>query len=266
MKKTFIGIATIVALMGTPVFAADLLVKAPPPPPAWSWTGFYVGVDGGYGWNQRTGDRDCFNPAGIFFAACVLQANPTDIRPRGGLIGGEAGYNWQTGIVVTGIETDLQWSGIRASGTFIAGPPFIGSTYSNTDNMNWFGTARGRIGLLVTPHLLAYVTGGVMYAHESVSTVLTIPPALIWPANAATTRAGGVAGMGLEYAFNGNLSAKVEGLYYDLGSLNPRFSCPPAAATCTPGFTEGGTFGWRGTMVRAGLNWHFGGGPIYAKD
>jgi outer membrane immunogenic protein len=271
MKRMLLGLAAIAALINTPVLAADLQVKAPPPPPppASSWTGFYVGVDGGYGWNQSTGNRECYNPAGVLFAACVLQNAPTGITPNGGLAGGEAGYNWQSGVVVTGIETDLQWSGMRASGAFVAGPPFIGSTYSNTDNMNWFGTTRGRIGLLVTPQLLAYGTIGGIYAHESVSTVLTIPGAvslLTWPSNLATTRAGAVAGIGLEYAFNGNFSAKIEGLYYDLGSLEPRFQCPTAAVTCTPGFIEGGSFAWRGNMIRAGLNWHWGGGPIYGKD
>lgn len=267
-------VSAAVLTMASTASAADMALKAPPPPPTpvSSWTGFYIGVDGGYGSNQSTGDSVCINPAGIVFGAgCTLPTGPV-MRPSGGLFGGEAGYNYQSGVVVTGVETDFQWSGIRGSGTALLSEPiFVGpvASYSATSNMDWFGTTRARIGILPSGRLLVYVTGGAIYGDESATaTGIALPghvPA-IFPASATTTRVGGTVGAGLEYAFNGNLSAKVEGLYYDMGTLTAAFTCPAGATTCTPRYSEDGTFAMRGTIWRAGLNWHFSGGPIYAKD
>ena len=274
MKRTLFSIAAIAALVATPVLAADMPVKAPPPPPppAWSWTGFYIGIDGGYGSNRSTGDAVCITPLGAVFGLGCTNPTGSVMRPTGGLFGGEAGYNYQSGILVTGIETDLQWSRIRGSGATLLNeqPIFVGpvATYTATSDMDWFGTTRARIGILPSERLLLYVTGGAIYAHESATaTGVSLPghiPAIA-PAAGATTRGGGTVGGGVEYAFNGNLSAKVEGLYYDMGTLTAAFTCPAAATTCVPGYSENGTFAMRGTIWRAGLNWHFGGGPIYAK-
>jgi outer membrane immunogenic protein len=80
------------------------------------------------------------------------------------------------------------------------------------------------------------------------------------------TRAGGVVGAGFEYAIGGNLSAKVEGLYYNMGTLTSTGCNSPGV--CTPGFTYlgFGTYALRGEIFRAGLNWHFGGSSVYTKD
>ena len=53
------------------------------------------------------------------------------------------------------------------------------------------------------------------------------------------------------------VSAKIEGLYYDMGTLTAAFTCPSSGAMCTPGYAENGTFAIKGTIWRAGLNWHF---------
>jgi outer membrane immunogenic protein len=267
MRKTFVAIAALAMLTRAPALAADIVYKAPPPQPApvWSWTGFYIGVDGGYGWNQKTGDSVCINPAGAVFGAGCTSPSGSVMRPTGGLFGGEAGYNFQSGIVVTGIETDVQWSGIKGSGTTLLNNPlFVGpvASYTASSNLDWFSTTRARIGILPYDHLLLYVTGGAIYGHGSATaTGVALPghvPA-IFPATGATTRAGGTVGAGLEYAFNQGLSAKVEGLYYDMGTLTAAFTCPAAATTCTPGYSENGTFAIRGVIWRAGLNWHFRG-------
>lgn len=196
---------TYAALLGmvAPAFAADMPVKAPPAPqpPVWSWTGFYIGVDGGYGWNQRTGDSVCINPAGaVFGTGCTSPTGPM-MRPAGGLVGGEAGYNYQSGFFVSGVEADLQWSGIRGSGTtLLSNPAFVGpvASYSATSNMNWFGTTRARIGILPNERLLVYVTGGAIYGDESATaTGIALPghvPA-VFPASASTTRVGGLSAL-----------------------------------------------------------------------
>lgn len=255
---------------------AEMPLKAPPPPPApaWSWTGFYVGLNGGYGWNDSTGSGACINPGGVVDGDGCSVTTGNVISPDGGLFGAQAGYNWQAGSLVAGIETDIQWADINGSGSVIdpccnpVPTPASSGTYSSTATMDWFGTTRGRIGFLATPNLLAYVTGGAIYAEEKVSQsiVFSTAPFYGYPASADTTRAGGVVGGGFEFAFNGNLSAKVEGLYYDMGTLTSTFTCPAGSMTCTAGYSEFGTYAFRGEIFRAGLNWHLGGGPVFTRD
>jgi outer membrane immunogenic protein len=271
MRKAFIALAAGAALVHSPALAADLVYTAPvsPPPPVWSWTGFYIGGDGGYGLNEETGGSVCINPkGGVFGTGCTLPSGPVT-QPTGGLFGGEAGYNLQRGRIVVGIETDLQWSGIAGSGTALLSEllkpktkvfPGPVATYTATNSMDWFGTTRARIGVVNFEQLLLYATGGAIYAKETATaTGVALPghvPA-VFPATVATTRTGGIVGGGLEYAFNSALSAKIEGFYYDMGTLTAAFTCPRAGAMCTPGYAENGKFALRGSIWRAGLNWNF---------
>ena len=126
---------------------------------------------------------------------------------------------------------------------------------------------RGRLGFTLGNNALLYATGGLIYGHESVSEALTFPPStFIYPASASSTRTGGTVGAGLEYLFTPAFSAKIEGLWYDMGSLNTSFTCPAGSLTCTPGFTTGAHFDFKGAIIRAGLNYHFNlGGPIETR-
>jgi outer membrane immunogenic protein len=133
--------------------------------------------------------------------------------------------------------------------------------------LRWFGTVRGRLGWLATPQLLLFATGGVIFGEQRLSAVTSFPaPAFFgYPASSSSTRAGGIGGVGAEYLFSKNWSAKIEGLYYDMGSQESTYTCPAGSASCTPGFREGGYFAERGYMIRAGVNWHFNPGPVIAK-
>src|SRR5271155_4236849 len=84
----------------------------PPPPPAWSWTGFYVGGNVGYGWGSSSVNATFVDTAGIF-----LSTGSTTVHPDGVIGGGQIGYNWQSGNWVPGFEADIQGSGQRGSGT-----------------------------------------------------------------------------------------------------------------------------------------------------
>jgi len=267
MKKLLIAGVALTALIGTQALAADMALKAPPPPaPVWSWTGFYLGVNGGYGWNNSTGNSFCINPAGVTNGLGCDTPNTGVVRPRGGLVGAQAGYNWQANSIVFGIETDIQWADIKGTNSVTdlccnpAAAP--AGTFSMSSKLDWFGTFRGRLGVLATPNALLYVTGGLIYGHESTSTLLSFPivgPTVFYPSSTSTNRSGGTVGAGLEYAFTHNFSGKIEGLWYDMGSLTSSFTCPAGAVTCTPGFTSGATYKFRGEMVRGGLNWKFNG-------
>jgi outer membrane immunogenic protein len=252
--------------------AADLAARPytkaqPVAPIAYSWTGFYFGINGGYGWNSTTGDQFCTTPAPasvVGGVGCSASQSGT-LKPNGGIFGAEAGYNFQTGKFVWGIETDIQWSGIKASASALPVAcciPFLApndGTLAMSQNLNWFGTFRGRLGITAWDRGLLYATGGLIYGQESVSQRLTFPVApIIYPASASSTRTGWTLGAGLEHAFTQNLSGKIEGLYYDMGSQTIAFVHPLLR------YTASATFDYRGSLVRAGLNYRFG-GPVVAR-
>ncbi len=194
------GIGALAALIVASVggaSAADLAVKAPvykaPPPVILSdWAGFYIGVNGGYGWG------DFKNDAGF------------SDKPKGGLFGGHAGYNWQYGSVVAGVEVDFDGADIKETkpasiGVGIAAVP--GTVSAKFDEL---ATARARLGYLVLPNLLAYGTAGPGWGHSEVDAVTANGAS-----NVGATNFGWTAGAGLEYKFYGNFTARAEYLHYD---------------------------------------------------
>jgi outer membrane immunogenic protein len=218
---------------GAVATAADLAPVAPgpapvytkAPPPAWSWTGFYVGANVGGAWGTSSDTNSFF---GL----------PTtgDFSTSGIIAGGQAGYNWQFGSWVLGLETDIDWSDVK--GTTSEGI-CTGGVCTTSDS--WLGTTRARFGYAVD-HLLVYGTGGVAYGDIKFSDV---PAAFV--VNSGATNTGWTAGGGLEYAFTRNWSAKVEYLYVDLGSVG--LACTPGCGTSSVKFNE--------NIVRGGVNFHF---------
>jgi outer membrane immunogenic protein len=228
MKKFLLGAAALVALGSAPAVAADMYIKAPPAAPAvWSWTGVYIGANGGGGWGTSRHDPTTGMSTG-------------DFKTSGGIGGFTAGYNWQTGSFVWGFETDIDLADIKGS-THCPNPAFTCSTGDS-----WLGTARGRLGWTVTPNLLLYGTGGAAYGDIS---------ATVTPANVGTTgtqsatKTGWAAGGGIEWMFYRNWTAKVEYLRVDLGS----FTCTPGNCGLIP--AVGVKF--EADIVRAGLNLKF---------
>ena len=154
----------------------------------YNWTGFYVGANGGGGWGHSWWD-----------------ANAAGIKLSGGQAGGTAGYNWQFGNTVLGIEGDLDWSNIK--GTTSSGLCPFGCSTSDT----WLSTVRGRAGYAFGG-ILPYVTGGL-----AVGDIRANMPGF---AVASTTNAGWTVGGGVEFALPGNWTAKAEYLHVDLGRFN----------------------------------------------
>jgi outer membrane immunogenic protein len=140
------------------------------PAPVYSWTGFYVGANGGYGWKDPT---VTFTPNDVDanFVTCVSGtcAPPASFNINGGFGGLQAGYNWQFSPQwVAGVETDFDWSDIKGTGTsnflmtLAPAAPFP-SNFAVFQNIKWFGTVRARLGYLPADHLLVYATGGFAY-------------------------------------------------------------------------------------------------------
>ena len=228
--KNVIAAASLLALSLAGARAADLprrdAAPAFPGPgfssaPAFSWTGFYAGVNGGFATGGFTRGGD----------ALFGKAN-------GGLIGGTLGYNHQFNTVVLGVEGDWGWSGIKGSNNALAGPAFASSRITS------LATARLRAGYSIDRALL-FVTGG--YAGGSVRSTLTdtsLPPGA-QTFNSRSWNNGFALGAGVEYAFTKNISAKLE--YLHVGLADKPVFAPPRA------FTSGA----RQNIVRAGLNYRF---------
>jgi len=260
MKK-LLGPLVVALLVAGPAFAADMPVKAPlnkAPPPPFTWTGLYIGANAGYGWNSTTGDEFCTTPAPALIVGgpgCSTAETGT-LKAKGAFVGGQLGYNYQTGMFVWGIESDIHFSGIHDSAALVTpccnGFPPTPGMLTTSQSLDWFGTVRGRLGIAAWDRALIYGTGGLIYGEENVAQQLAFP-AISYPAAATAMRSGWVAGAGLEYAFTNNFSAKIEGLFYDMGSQTIAFTALGGA-----GFTESTTFNFKGSMVRLGANLKFG--------
>lgn len=259
MKK-LLGFLVLASIVSGPAFAADMPLKAPlaPVPMAFNWSGYYVGINGGYGWNASTGDAFCTTPvpAAIVGGPGCSVALPGTLSPQGGFFGAQAGYNYQTGIFVLGLEADIQWSGIKASVSVpvaccLPAPVAAAGVNTTSQSLDWFGTVRGRAGITPWDRTLLYATGGLIYGQESVSQLLVFPLVTYGPVSSASTHVGFTVGGGGEYALTKNVTAKIEALYYDMGSETIGFLSPVTL------FRESATFNYKGTLLRGGLNWKF---------
>ena len=280
-RLSLTSIATVSTIALTQVASAtDLPRKAPVAPllpPVISWTGFYAGLNVGYGWGDAdpdvagTGTSISF-PAIIPITNSLAFGGAHSQNLNGVIGGGQVGYNYQFSPKwVLGVETDIQGSGQRKTSTFsdpinaalctaasspppvcLGTSPFNGAAVSGYEaKIDWFGTVRGRLGWLVTDQVLLYATGGLAYGHVGVSGNVnvsgTLPssPGFTWAgtggSSASKTNVGFVVGGGIEGKFTAwlpqNWSWKLEYLYLDLGSLDA--STPFVAAASLPlGFTN----------------------------
>ena len=224
-KSLCVGVAA-VFFSGVSAIAADAPVRGPVKAPAtvaaplFNWSGFYYGIQGGYGWGDSTHN----DPA--------TGLNSGNIDANGWLLGGTAGVNWQSGALVTGVEADLAWANVDGSGGNVAacGAPC-------TTELNWLGTGRVRAGIAADAYLF-YVTGGVAFGG--------VKGGQAGFSGSDKTRIGWTVGAGVETAVARNWTAKLEYLYADLGEKTA-YTAPT------------GTFNvdYKSHIVRVGLNYKF---------
>jgi outer membrane immunogenic protein len=254
--------------LAAPASAADLPVKAPPlvPVAIYDWTGFYIGVNGGGGFsgNRTTIVNETFAGAPFIAGTWPGTGNFGSRTVSGGFGGGEIGYNWQRGHFVFGLEADIEGSGISGSslGTitpYIAAPNSI--TAGVNERLNWFGTARGRVGWAWDRFML-YATGG--FAYGEVKSTLTMTDTFGFAANAtdSSTRTGYVVGAGGEYAFNNSWSIKAEYQYIDLGRRT--LNAVEFTGGAPSAFAVNNTSRYDYHTVRVGVNYKWG-APVVAK-
>lgn len=221
------GVAS--ASLVSAAIAADLPTRKAPPAPyvpmvaPFSWTGFYVGANVGGIWGSGSSSVNAtYNGntvASGYFPTSVGSGS------SGWLGGGQAGYNYQMGQMVLGLETDMQGSSNSHSATYTgAGVNYLGGAVTTTTqrNLDWLGTTRARIGFSPLPdnHLLLYGTGGLAYGGGSASLSATAPNGATWYGSNGSTEVGYALGAGAEYALTQNWTVKAEYLYYSLQSAN----------------------------------------------
>lgn len=209
-------------------FAADLprpAYKAPPlltPAPVFTWTGFYIGPHVGYGWSRFSGDGDS--------------------RTAKGFLGGvQAGYNYQIGQVVVGVEGEYSFADVKYD------TPLFGGTL--TLKNDYFATAAARLGYAFDRSLI-YAKLGAAWTRDK------------WDANdgaggtatATSNRMGWVLGAGYEYAFWDNFSVKLEYDYMKFGSVSPTFATAGGLTVEGSGDVKLDT-----QVIKVGLNYRFGG-------
>src|SRR6202165_1520016 len=173
MKRIFIGIAAIASLLTTSAIAADLAprmyTKAPPPVAVvYDWTGFYIGGNIGYSWGRSSDTSTLTNGAGTVLFTSI---DRTDLN--GVVGGGQIGYNWQMQNWLWGLEADIQGTDEKGSRLFTCPTgncapftivpairvavvllPGVAVPLALNQKIDWFGTVRGRVGLLATPKVL----------------------------------------------------------------------------------------------------------------
>ncbi|MBY6240171.1 outer membrane protein [Methylosinus sp. Sm6] len=265
MKK-YVVAASMLALavgMGS-ASAADLPSRKdapaflPPPPPPPMWTGFYLGLNAGYGWsNTDTVTQSYYDTGSAGFGAQALAGNfpfAPSVKNEGFIGGGQIGYNAQVyNSFVLGLEADIQGVASDRQSTTYTGPT---ASASISRGLDYLGTVRGRVGYLVTPTLLAYATGGLAYGQTNQSA--TYYGTATGSDSFSDTRVGYSVGGGLEWLFLPHWSAKAEYLYYDLGKATTSgASFAYADAAGAQNSWAQSTSRFDGHVVRAGVNYHF---------
>jgi high affinity Mn2+ porin len=188
-----------------PAMASDMPVKAPRIQSVFDWTGFYIGAHAGY-------SRGSSN------AALSDPATTATSNSFGGMIGGvQAGYNYRlpSGILL-GLEADITFPNYLTSNSVVSSLATARS--AATEQWDYVGTARGRVGYATGPWL-AYATGGLAWAGERFLNT----PAIGSDEKTLNTRLGWAAGAGVEYAFAPHWSARLEYLYSQFGKADIRF-------------------------------------------
>ena len=222
-------------------------VQAYAPPSISAWAGSYLGIQGGIAHHDAFFNND---------DQISINATLIERKKIGGTAGALAGYNWQRGTFVYGVEGDWSWIGAKAGSVAAV---FSNENMSSTFDVDWLATLRGRAGLALDA-TLAYVTGGVAFGHTRNNLEL-IGTSVPVSGNVASftqnqTKIGWTAGVGVEHMLSQHWTARAEFRYVDLGTTS-------VACASSTNFSNCLSQGYRGTFSNTlklglvGLNYKF---------
>jgi outer membrane immunogenic protein len=296
MRKTLLSSIALGVLFAGSATAADMPVKALPPP-VFSWTGLYIGANGGGVWGTTYPHLTVDDTTGLYYTfgggqaanvSAVDAAGSLTFRNHGYTVGGQIGYNYQADRAVFGVEADFEAFRPKGSSSF-AGvlPPGGGAgsggsafTINNSSSASWLSTLRGRFGWTPTagPWLM-YVTAGVAVARMSFASsyadATTSPPltsgGLVSNFAGSKTLVGAAFGAGTEWAFLPGWSLGAEFLFVSFdgfrGSSDSTVALPTAGSTtgsCPPHLSGSQfcsvfkyAYAMDESIVRAKLNYRF---------
>jgi outer membrane immunogenic protein len=218
--------------------------------PGWSWSGFYVGANGGWGWDAKT--QDILVTSTPAFGG--YPATTAGTSAKGGFGGVTAGYNWQLNAFVVGVEGDFDVAGIqdKFNGRVIN---VFGDQLTAEKSLKDVSTIRGRLGYAFDKALV-YGTGGVAFGQVHDRLSLAIAPTFpVADVNKDGWQTGYTVGGGVEYMILPHVSVKAEYQYVNLGStttLSGTPTVPPIGIAFTGNSTDNAFH-----TVRGGVNWHF---------
>ena len=276
MRKLLLASSAMAALMiAAPAGAADMPVKArplPPPAPVFSWTGFYFGAHVGGAWGTTESTLKSISATECIDGACFPLGNPitgisipiSQTQTNGFLGGVQGGYNWQIAPwAVIGVEAQFSWTDLKGTS------PCVVVLACSTEH-DWITTLAGRFGVTYD-RLLLYVKGGVAWSKVNYSASLTLGPEFGQFGNFSTsvsdTRVGAMFGTGIEYAFWGNWSAKIEYDYIRFKDKDYSFPLSFAEGPFSLNLNFDTTIKEHIHLVKAGINYRFDWGkyPVVAR-
>jgi len=200
MHRLTLASAGFLTALAAPAFAADPMTDLPMTAPGFDWTGYYAGLQAGYGWGQSD--------------ISVTEGAPFSITPdiHGGFVGGHVAGLWQFDQAVLGAVADLNYSTI--DGTAVSG---LGSTFGT--DIKWFGSVNAKAGFAMN-RLLVYGIGGIAFAGIETSQVAGAAFA------STRTNVGWTVGAGVDYALTDKFIVGAQYRYYDFGSEHYDVAAP----------------------------------------
>jgi outer membrane immunogenic protein len=238
--------------------AADFPIKTMPMPdavPVWSWTGFYIGGNGGGGWGTTETSLTSLSAPVI---GTVPLGIPVAQNNRSGFLGGgQIGYNYQTGWLVIGVGADIDALNVKGTTPCVI-------VFSCTSSSNWLATASARVGGVVGERTLVYVKGGGAWMNTQQSAALASGIAGGLGAlgaggvlgggtlSASSTSSGALLGLGAEYMFSQHWTGFIEYDYMEFGTKNLTF---PIAVV--PGAVLNASTTNKLSTAKIGLNYKF---------
>jgi outer membrane immunogenic protein len=258
MKRIALGVLSLLALVGV-ASAADMPLKAPlaAPPPAFSWTGCYIGGNVGGIKNDSTLSND---PSGQYLVANTQaqrdRASHSYSFDGSGFTGGvQYGCNRQYGSLVIGLDSDFNWTGLDNTTTATYPPiaPWIGLTETVTQKQSWLSTTRARLGWAQDRWML-FVAGGLASARIESSHTIVFTNGDTFFGSAGKTRYGWTVGGGVEYALTQDWFLRGEYMYVDLGNFSYVSDYLNVPGT---GFTWDTNVRTREHIARIGLSYRF---------